>query len=393
MKIAFVIRDYAPSRGGQERYLERLIGALSTGGHELHVFATRCEAGAERGFRFHRVPIPSAAGPSLKALLFMRNARRLLAGGGYEIVSGLARFYPVDVYRMGGGVHKVWLREKADTAAGRLVSYTRPFTWLALHLERRLFDPRRCRRIVANSRLCRGQLLALYPYPPERVSVIYNGVDHDAFHPRLRAAHRAAVRAGLGIPGDAPAALFASNNPGRKGLGTVLRAAASPVSGGPSCAGASAGGPYLIVAGRGDTGRFEALARSLGIVPRVRFLGRVADLAPLYGAADYLVLPTRYDPFANVCLEAMACGLPVVTTRMNGASEIIAEGEDGFVIGDPRDDAALSRAMGALAVPETRARMGDAARGKSLAFTVRANAEATLELYRQVREEKNGHPR
>lgn len=382
MKIAFVIHDYAPSRGGQERYLARLIGALAARGHDLHVFASRREEGAERGFSFHRVAVPAWAGPSLRALLFIASARRMLSAGEWDIVSGLARFYPLDVYRMGGGVHRVWLREKADTAAGRMISYTRPFTWLALHLEKRIFDPRRCRRIVTNSRLCRAQLLGLYPYPPERATVIYNGVDHDAFHPRLRAAHREAIRAELGIPGEAPAALFVSNNPGRKGLETALRALASP----------QGGGAHLLVAGRGRTGRFAARARELGVAGRVRFLGQVPDTRPYYGAADYLVLPTRYDPFANVCLEAMACGLPVVTTRMNGASEIIVDGEDGFVIADPRDAGALARAMAALAGTEARARMAEAARRKSLAFTVEANAEATLEVYRQVREERNGHP-
>ncbi|MEI6633806.1 MAG: glycosyltransferase family 4 protein [Chlamydiota bacterium] len=383
MKIAFLIHDYSPSRGGQERYLARLIGALASGGHDLHIFAARGEAGAEGGFAFHRVPLPALAGPSLSALLFIRGARRMLAAEKWDIVSGLVRFYPLDVYRMGGGVHRVWLREKADTAAGRMVSYTRPFTWLALRLEKQLFDPRRCRRIVANSRLCRGQLLGLYPYPPERVSVIYNGVDHDAFHPRLRAAHREAVRAELGIPGGATAALFVSNNPGRKGLETALRAIAIP----------QGGRPHLLVAGRGRTERFAALARELGVASRVRFLGHVPDVRPYYGAADYLVLPTRYDPFANVCLEAMACGLPVVTTRANGASEIIEEGKDGFVIADPRDAEALSRPMGALAGGEARARMAEAARVKSLAFTVRANAEATLAVYRQVLEERHGTAR
>ncbi len=388
MKIAFVIADYAPSRGGQERYLERLIGALSARGHDLHVFAASCEPGAGRGFAFHRVPLPRLAGRSMRAALFIRNTRRMLAGGRYDIVSGLARFYPLDVYRMGGGLHRAWLREKAGTAAGRAASYTRPFNWLALILERRIFDPRRCRRVIANSRLCRGQLLDLYPYPAERVSVIYNGIDHEEFHPRLGAEHRRAVRAGLGIPGGAAVALFASNNPGRKGLETALRAAAA--AGGPPRPGAPADGPYILVAGRGRTDTFEGLARSLGIARRARFLGHVSDLRPIYGASDYLILPTRYDPFANVCLEAMACGLPAVTTRMNGASEIITDGVDGFVVADPMDVAAFSGAMAALADEERRARMGEAAREKSLAFSVGANAEATLAIYRRAAEERHG---
>jgi len=380
MKIAFLISDYAPSRGGQERYLSRLLGALAAGGHDLHVFAARGEMAEGGGFVFHRVPVPAAAGPSLKTVLFIRRARRMLAGGGWVVVSGLTRFYPLDVYRMGGGIHRVWLREKADTAAGRLVAYTRPFTWLALHLERRIFDPRLCGRVIANSRLCRDQLLARYPYPPGRVSVVYNGVDHGMFHPRLRALHRARVLAELGIPAGASVALFASHNPVRKGLETALRAAAVPAN----------RRTHLLVAGRGRTDRFASLARGLGAAARIRFLGHLADIRPYYGAADYLVLPTRYDPFANVCLEAMACGLPVVTTAMNGASEIVGEGLDGFVVADPRNAAAFAGPMAALAREETRARMAEAARRKSLAYTVEANAEATLAVYRLAMEERRG---
>ena len=383
MKIAFLIHDYAPSRGGQERYLSRLLGALAEGGHDLHLFAARCEAAAGGGFVFHRVPLPATAGPSLKVLLFIRNARRMLATEAWDIVSGFTRFYPLDVFRMGGGIHRVWLREKADTAVGRLVSYTRPCNWLALHLERRIFDPRRCGRIIANSRLCRDQLLGLYPYPVARVSVVYNGIDHEAFHPRLRAQHRDRVRAALGIPDGAPVALFASNNPGRKGLETAIRAAAL----------ATAPQPYLLVVGRGRTERFAALARELGAAGRIHFLGYRADVRPYYGAADYFFLPTRYDPFANVCLESMACGLPVLTTPMNGASEIVAEGEEGFVVADPRDASAFSRWMAVLAAAETRARMAEAARRKSLAFTVQANAEATLAVYRSAMEERSGKTR
>ena len=97
MKIAFLISDYAPSRGGQERYLSRLLGALAAGGHDLHVFAARGEMAEGGGFVFHRVPVTAAAGPSLKNLLFIRRGRPLLAGGGGGVVGGLPRFFPPHV--------------------------------------------------------------------------------------------------------------------------------------------------------------------------------------------------------------------------------------------------------------------------------------------------------
>jgi len=380
MKIAFLIWDYSPSRGGQERYLSRLVGALLTRGHEIHVFATRCEAGLSPRITFHRVSI-SGWSPSLKTLSFLREARRLLARERFDVVSGMMRFYPLDAYRMGSGVHKVWMQRKADRAPARWISYVRPFNWLALSLERSIFDPAHCRRIIANSQLCRRQLLSLYRYPAERVTVVYNGVDHDCFHPRLRDEHRVAVLNRLGLPLDKPVAIFASNNLKRKGLDTVIRALAL----------VSGATPLLLVAGGGRTARYIALAHRLGLAARIRFLGRVADVRPYYGASDFLVLPTRYDPFANVCLEAMACGLPVITSRDNGAAEIIDEGADGFILADPGDAHTLAHRIATLSDEGTRAPLSAAARKKSIGFTVERNAEETLAVYRTIQEERHGH--
>ena len=381
MRIAFLIWDYSPSRGGQERYLSRLVGALLTRGHEIHVFATRCEAGLSPRIAFHRVAV-SGWGPSLKTLSFLRKAREMLARERFDVVSGMTRFYPIDVYRMGSGVHKVWMRLKADRALGRRVSYLRPFNWLVLRLERAIFDPAHCRHIIANSELCRRQLLDLYRYPAERVTVVYNGVDHGYFHPRLRDEHRVGVLNRLGLPLDRPVAIFVSNNLKRKGLDTVIRALALVRDGRPS----------LLVAGGGRTARHIALAHRQGLAARIRFLGRVADVRPYYGASDFLALPTRYDPFANVCLEAMACGLPVITTRDNGAAEIIHEGTDGFILADPGDARALAHRIATLSDEGTRAPIAAAAREKSLGFTIERNAEGTLAVYRAIQEERHGHP-
>jgi UDP-glucose:(heptosyl)LPS alpha-1,3-glucosyltransferase len=380
MKIAFLIWDYSPSRGGQERYLSRLVGALLTRGQEIHVFATRCEAGLSPRIRFHRVSI-SGWGASLKTLSFLRKARRMLARERFDIVSGMTRFYPLDAYRMGSGVHKVWMRRKADRAPARWISYARPFNWLALCLERAIFDPAHCRQIIANSQLCRRQLLSLYRYPAERVTVVYNGVDHDYFHPRLRDEHRVAVLNRLGLPLNKPVAIFVSNNLKRKGLDAVIRALAL----------VSDAAPSLLVAGGGRAARYIALARRLGLAARIRFLGRVADVRPYYGASDFLVLPTRYDPFANVCLEAMACGLPVITSRDNGAAEIIDEGADGFILADPADAHTLAHRIAALSDEGIRAPLSAAARKKSLGFTVERNAEETVAVYRTIQEERHGH--
>lgn len=378
MKIAFLIYNYAPSRGGQERYLARLAGALAGRGHEIHVFSARAEREAAGNIRLHLV---RAAGKNslLKMISYIRAARVSLAREKFDIVSGMTRFYPLDVFRLGSGIHEVWLEKKSDSAVSRALSRARPFNRYLLGLERKMFTPANCARIIANSRLCRGHLLSRYDYPAERVTVVYNGIDASRFHPGLRDEYRGDLRVRLGVPPAAAAALFLSNNPKRKGLDIAIRALSlSPGR-----------GTYLLAAGSGRTGPYRRLAEKLGVAGRVRFLGRVADVRPLYGSADFLILPTRYDPFANVCLEGMACGLPVITTRDNGASEIIEEGVNGFVVVDPRDEAAFASGIASLAEPAFLAGASAGAREKSLAYTIDRNADETLNVYRKVLEEKN----
>jgi UDP-glucose:(heptosyl)LPS alpha-1,3-glucosyltransferase len=375
MRIAFLIWSYSPSRGGQERYLSRLIAALSSDGHEVHVYAARFEEPSQPGVHLHRVRTPSRSS-FLKTLFFLRRASRMLAGESYDVISGMTRFYPLDVYRLGSGLHTVWMKKKTHNPLVRLASFMRPFNWLALYIERKIFDPRNCSHIIANSVLCRNQLLSNYRYPENRVTVVYNGIDHDRFHPRLREEHRNATLARLELPLHQPTAVFVSTNLRRKGLEVVIHALSLLTERKIS----------LVVVGGGEMGRYRRLARRLGVDDRIRFVGHVRDVRPFYGASDFLVLPTLYDPFANVCLEAMACALPVITTTDNGASEIIDDAEDGFVIPDPRDARELSSRMAALADRRIREAMSSAARVKATLYTIEKNADETLAVYRKARE-------
>ena len=131
------------------------------------------------------------------------------------------------------------------------------------------------------------------------------------------------------------------------------------------------------MAGDPDPAPFERLARRLGIADRVRFLGYCTDMRNCYFAADFFVHPTFYDPCSHVVLEAMACGLPVITSRHNGASELMSPPREGYVLDDPHDHEELARLLAAMLDPARRAACGQAAR--------RATAQWTFEHhYRQM---------
>src|SRR5262249_18712656 len=147
---------------------------------------------------------------------------------------------------------------------------------------------------------------------------------------------RAALRPRWGVDDETLVGLFVAMNYRLKGLEPLLRAVALI--------------PRdrrfrLVVVGNPRTQRFERLAKNLGIQERVVFHGFCTDARQVYFAADFLVHPTFYDPCSLVVLEALACGLPVITTRFNGAAELMHPPLDGLAIDDPHEHPRLAAAM------------------------------------------------
>ncbi len=208
--------------------------------------------------------------------------------------------------------------------------------------------------------------------PRERLPVIYNAIDPGAFNPGLRA-HRAQVRARLGIAADACVFVMVGSEYARKGVGRALRALARvPMPG------------HLLVVGRDrHPARYEALARRLRVGERVTFAGPQSEPRPFYGAADAFVLPTLYDALSNAVLEALACGLPVVTSDRCGAGELVAAHGAGTVCG-ARDIDAIAAAMTGLLDRETREVAGANALRAVADLTPDAMATQLVGLYERL---------
>jgi UDP-glucose:(heptosyl)LPS alpha-1,3-glucosyltransferase len=381
VKIAIVTKQYRSAGGGGEGYFRRASEELLSNGHEVHAFLHRWEGSLTPGLHLHRVPMVRRP-PLLKILSFSLFCRHILKGQNFDIVYGLTQACPQDVHRLGGGLQRAWFEIRYQNPPLRAVmAAARPSFTAHLWLERRMLRAGQCRRVVTNSRLCRDQLLDAYPFPPERVRVIYNGVDHVRFHPGIRRQYRHEVRRALGVPEDEIVLLYASHNFSRKGLQTLIRALARTDR-----------SFRLVVVGRGGPRRYDLLARRLGVHQRLQFMGVVEAIEAYYGAADALVLPTQYDPFANVCLEAMACGLPVVTTAANGAAEIIQERQAGIIVQNPADIPALGQALQDLRDPVRREGMGRRGVEASTSFTWEAHTKELIQLFEEVAAEKRKTP-
>jgi UDP-glucose:(heptosyl)LPS alpha-1,3-glucosyltransferase len=360
VRIALVHPKFDGS-GGAERYAAGLASSLAERGHEVHLFGRRA-ARLPAGLRFHRV-LSLPFGRVMKTWAFDALAGGRIRGSEFAVVQGFGKTHFQTVHRAGGGVHRAYLerhREKGST-------YDR----VVIRIEDRLFSSPRLRAVIAPSHWVRHELERFYPGVASRIHVIPNGVDTSTFHPEGRGSDRARLAERISIPEGAAVLLFVATNFALKGLDTAI-AATTEIP-----------GARLVVAGDDDPAPFQAAAAAAGVGDRVRFLGRVDGLGDLYRASDLLLHPTRYDPFANVCLEAMACGTPVVTTDRNGAADLLARG-GGEVV--PAEAGAAQVAAAARRILSQGAAAGNRAREIAEECDRKRHVEAVEALYRATGE-------
>ena len=366
MKIALVIERFEPGAGGVEGVAWTVAHGLAEAGEEVHVIARRV-APSQR-VELHPVDVPTAWQP-LRVLAFSRAAHARATALGCDVVHSFSRTRHQDVYRAGGGSHADYLRQNHGPA-GRALRQLSPRHRVLLGMERRIFaDPRQT--ILCGSPMVKAQIAARYRVADERFVVIPNGVDVDRFHPGRRSSEGARLRVDLGV-GDGPVWVLVGSGLHRKGLDTALLALAR---GGPRDA-------ELWVAGKDRPDRWRSRAANLGVGARVRFLGTRSDMESVYSAADALILPTRYDAFANATLEAAASGLPVLTSSTNGASELLAPG--AIVVEDPEDVEGFAAGLDELGDPARRSELGRAGRAIALGQSWLAHVAALRRLYRRI---------
>jgi UDP-glucose:(heptosyl)LPS alpha-1,3-glucosyltransferase len=248
-----------------------------------------------------------------------------------------------------------------------------PYHWLILGLERSIFRKRRYRRIIAISELVKRNIIEHYHVPAGDIVVIYNGVDLERFHPGNRQRFRSEVRRQYDIPDSARVFLFVGSGFERKGVRYLIEAAERLDA-----------SVTLLIVGKGSGEKFRDIIKK----QRVIFCGPQKQIEQYYAAADAFVFPTMYEPFGNVHLEALASGLPVITTRNSGASEIIDEGKSGFVVQGPEDTEAIAAGMKKLLDADLLHAMGSDARNAAEKFTMARFVHEIMQLYSDIMKEK-----
>jgi UDP-glucose:(heptosyl)LPS alpha-1,3-glucosyltransferase len=336
LRVAIVRQRYNPY-GGAERFIERALPALERAGAQPTLITRRADGwGAPRSIAVD----PFYLGSAWRDASFAHAAHRAWSSGAFDLVQAHERIPGCDIYRAGDGVHAEWLdirRAATGPAASplrRLRIALDPYHRYTCAAEQRMYAHPALRAVICNSMMVRGEIERRFRIPPQKLHVIHSGVDLDHFHPRHRAALRAAARSELGA-GDADFLfLFVGSGFWRKGLDAAIGALAR-------CADRRFS---LAVAGRDRmAARFAGQAREAGLGNKVHFLGGREDVRRLYAAADCFILPTRYDPLPSAALEALAMGLPAIVGRRSGAAEIVRPGY-GWIC-DPADVGGLAHLM------------------------------------------------
>ncbi len=378
MKIAVVRQRYNPY-GGAERFVERALAALSGEGAEVTLITRNWDGAPQAGFQ--QITCDPAysrlfGGRAARDRSFARAVQALTARAGFDIVQAHERIPGCTVFRAGDGVHAAWLRHRARQLGplARLGQRLSAYHRYVLGAEREMFAHPALRRVICNSQMVANEISAFYGVDREKLAVIYNGLDPSVFHPGLGAEFRAATRAAAGIPEAVPLLLYVGSGFERKGVPQLLQA----------FAGLPEREARLVIVGADRKLKaMQAAAQKLGLGARVLFTGPLKDVRPWYGAADGFVLPTLYDPCPNAALEALACGLPTVTTTGCGAQEWIRNGENGRVVDALAVDA-LSAALAELCVLGRQPAAQAAARAAVAELSLAAMAGRLLELYRSL---------
>jgi len=361
LTIAFVRRGYSAS-GGAESYLKRLAHGIVDLGHSTRLITT--EDWPSNDWLFGSITYLRANSP----IGFADELERARSKFRCDVLLSLERVWRCDVYRAGDGVHQAWLnrRRKFEMPLQRFVRGINRKHQDILKLEASLFAKGGAGRVIANSEMVKTEIVDFYHYPGEKIDIVRGGVPLQNFH--FDSSLREKSRNELELKSDEIALLFAGSGWERKGLRFAIEA--FELCRNPKL--------RLVVAGRGDARGYKP--KRFFTKEPIRFLGEVVDLRPIYAAADIFILPSIYDPFSNACLEALASGLPVITTRDNGFSEIVENDVHGSIVDLANNVTALRDAIRFWSDDSRRTSARPTITDRVSRFDIATNTAATLKI-------------
>jgi UDP-glucose:(heptosyl)LPS alpha-1,3-glucosyltransferase len=385
LDIALCYESVFPNKGGAETYISDLARRLDADGHSVHLYAsTWDETRLPVTIQFHA--IPKIEGPRfLRPWHFGKQLERALGERHHDVTIGFDKTWGQDILYPQGGLH-------AASQAHNLRKFpSRSSRWLARiaksvdpanrsfhRLERKQYLGLIRPTVVVNSHMVERHFAQHYGIGAESLRVVHSAIDPARFQSAQRSTLRTEERTKWGVQ-EEPVGLFVAMNYRLKGLAPLIHAVASVPR---------AFRFKIAIVGHPKYAKYQRLAKSLNVDDRVLFLGFRADPKEAYFAADFLVHPTFYDPCSLVALEALACGLPVITTQYNGASELFVPGKSGFVIRNPHDAQELGGAIQAMLAPGFLTQASTASLEAAQHWTFEQHYSALLAVFMEVAAKK-----
>ncbi len=378
MRIALVTHN-VHRHGGVPLYVAALATALAPG-HKVTIFSSGCEDVEDSGVRHRTVRALGSRGFihlltfSLASSLLL-SLSRLKQAGRWDIIHAhnydcAALANVITSHFCEGEGYDQLLHQGSGVTLGELLQRK-----IRALLESGLVRQSRRKPIIVLSQRMKREFLSHYASMEDRLPVILSGVDSTRYSPANTLLYRDETRCRHSVAMTDTLVLFVGGYWERKGLSQVIKALprlrSSQVT--------------LLVVGSGDATRYRKLARNEGVKQRVIFAGPVEEVWKYYAAADIFLLPSLYEPFGLCILEAMATGLPVVTSREAGVAELIHDGFDALLLEDAGDVADIAAKLDLLVEDvDLRRRLGERARQTAMGYTWSRVAQSTVDVYQQV---------
>ena len=341
MKLAIARQRYNPF-GGAERFVEGALSALAQAGEVDLTLLTRSWSETAATASGRHVEIVN---PAYRRLPFGRVNRdrsfaeavgQIIRSNRFDLVQAHERIPGCHIFRAGDGIHAAWLRHRQVglSTVGAWWQTLDPYHAYTVEAERAMFEHANLRAVICNSAMVATEIRAEYGVPSENLHVIYNGVDLERYSRENLINNREKTRKQFGVPGSVPLILYVGSGYQRKGVKPLLKAMISDDL-------RNIDARLAILGADKHLDRYKGLAEQYKIADRVIFAGPQHDVAAWYGAADIFALPTQYDPCPNAALEALAAGLPTVTSPTCGVAELIDSPLAGAVV-SPQDTDAMA---------------------------------------------------
>ncbi len=384
-KIALAIENFSKHKGGAESYAVSLASTLAENGWETHLFGQNWD-GEPRAAVFHRIKIPKLLPSWAKMILFALKHKKMAKSQVFDVILGFGNTIYMNVYQSHGGVHRFSTARKLYTEKNIFFrSIKRLLIVFSLKdkvrnwIESAPFrlDPKP--KIIAISLMIEKDFTSFYHTNEKEIKVIYNGIDTTKYNRGLKERLRGSIRQQLRITDNDIAFLFISYDLKKKGMVPLIEAAAKLKK-------LNFTNFKVVVVGERPYPLLLKRVKRLSLEDTVIFTGPTKTPEDYYANCDVLVLPTFYDACSLVVIEAMACGLPAVTTIYNGAAGIITNEKDGYIISHPPRSAELVEAMKALMVPERLKNMSIEASITGKKYSVKKNHHEMIRVFNELGE-------